>query len=44
MLNDFTDEKIVSREACQNRLPQFFSNKGESFFESGISIYLQNGN
>lgn len=44
MPNDFTGEKIVLREACENRLSQFFFNKGESFFESGINIYLQNGN
>ena len=36
MANDFADEKFVSREACENRLSQFFANKDEGFYERGI--------
>ena len=38
MANDFAGEKFVSREACENRLSQFFSpaNRDEGFYERGI--------
>ena len=36
MANDFADEKFASREACENRLFQFFVNRDEGFYERGI--------
>lgn len=34
--NDFAGENFASREACENRLDQFFANKDKSFYERGI--------
>jgi len=36
MANDFAGEKFASREACENRLSQFFANRNEGFYERGI--------
>jgi len=36
MANDFAGEKFASREACENRLSQFFANRDEGFYERGI--------
>ncbi|XP_011050533.1 PREDICTED: histone-lysine N-methyltransferase SETMAR-like [Acromyrmex echinatior] len=36
MANDFASEKFASREACENRLSQFFANRDEGFYERGI--------
>ncbi|KAG5307589.1 CRBN protein, partial [Pseudoatta argentina] len=36
MANDFADEKFASREACENRLSQFFTNRDEGFYERDI--------
>ena len=36
MANDLAGEKLTSREACENRLSQFFANRDKSFYERGI--------
>jgi len=36
MANNFASEKFASREACENRLSQFFANRDEGFYERGI--------
>ncbi|KAG5308008.1 SETMR methyltransferase, partial [Acromyrmex insinuator] len=36
MANDFAGEKFALREACENRLSQFFANRDEGFYERGI--------
>ena len=33
---NFASEKFASREACENRLSQFFANRDEGFYERGI--------
>jgi len=32
MANNFAGEKFASREACENRLSQFFANRDEEIF------------
>jgi len=36
MANNFAGEKFASREACENRLSQFFANRDEGFYERGV--------
>ncbi|OAD54130.1 Histone-lysine N-methyltransferase SETMAR [Eufriesea mexicana] len=36
MANNFAGEKFASREACENRLSQFFANRDKDFYERGI--------
>jgi len=36
MANNFAGENFTSREACENRLSQFFANRDEGFYERGI--------
>ena len=36
MANIFNGEELASREACKNRLSQFFANRNEGFYERGI--------
>ena len=38
MANTFAGEKFASREACENRLSQFFANRDKGFYERGIMI------
>lgn len=38
MANDFSGGKFGSREAYENRLSQFCTNRSESLYESGIMI------
>ncbi|GFX85412.1 histone-lysine N-methyltransferase SETMAR [Trichonephila clavipes] len=34
--NFLSDKKLGSREDCENRLLEFFTNKGQDFYERGI--------
>ncbi|GFX56741.1 transposase [Trichonephila clavipes] len=34
--NFLSDKKLGSREDCENRLLEFFANKGQDFFDRGI--------
>lgn len=36
MVNYFATEKFASREAGENRLPQYFTNRDKGFDESGF--------
>jgi len=38
MANTFAGAKFASREACENRLSQFFTNRDKGFYERGIMI------
>ena len=44
MANDFADETLALREACENRLSQLFDNRDEDFYDRGFMHYLYNGN
>lgn len=45
MTNDFAGEKFDSREACENRLAQFFFQIAAMvFIKVALLNYLQNGN
>lgn len=38
--NDCAVEKFVSRETCENQLPQFIGNRDKDFYENGVMKLL----